>query len=80
MRMVGMGIAAVLALAAVSACGGGPKAPQESVGAAAQALAPGDAFVCSMHPEVTSGSPGRCTKCGMDLVPRADTAGQSEHR
>ncbi len=27
-------------------------------------------YVCPMHPEVTSSSPGRCPKCGMDLVPK----------
>src|SRR5260370_13966431 len=27
-------------------------------------------YVCPMHPEVTSSSPGQCPKCGMDLVPK----------
>ena len=25
-------------------------------------------YACSMHPEVTSDKPGKCPKCGMDLV------------
>ncbi|GAB2814566.1 heavy metal-binding domain-containing protein [Ferruginibacter profundus] len=25
-------------------------------------------YCCSMHPEVTSNKPGKCTKCGMDLT------------
>jgi hypothetical protein len=25
-------------------------------------------YTCSMHPEVVSDKPGKCTKCGMDLV------------
>ncbi len=25
-------------------------------------------YVCPMHPEATSDKPGRCPKCGMDLV------------
>ena len=25
-------------------------------------------YTCSMHPEVTSDKPGKCPKCGMDLV------------
>jgi hypothetical protein len=30
----------------------------------------GDAvYTCPMHPEVRSSTPGRCPKCGMDLVP-----------
>jgi hypothetical protein len=27
-------------------------------------------YVCPMHPEVTSSAPGRCPKCGMNLVPK----------
>ena len=26
------------------------------------------AYACSMHPDVTSDKPGKCSKCGMDLV------------
>jgi uncharacterized protein len=29
----------------------------------------GEVFTCPMHPEVSSAAPGRCPKCGMDLVP-----------
>lgn len=25
-------------------------------------------YTCSMHPEVISDKPGKCPKCGMDLV------------
>ncbi len=25
-------------------------------------------YTCSMHPEVKSDKPGKCSKCGMDLV------------
>jgi hypothetical protein len=27
-------------------------------------------YACPMHPEVTAPVPGRCPKCGMNLVPR----------
>jgi Cu(I)/Ag(I) efflux system membrane fusion protein len=27
-------------------------------------------YTCPMHPEVTSPTPGRCPKCGMELVPK----------
>nr|WP_228427969.1 multicopper oxidase domain-containing protein [Chryseobacterium oncorhynchi] len=29
-------------------------------------------YTCPMHPEVTSDKPGRCPKCGMDLVEKED--------
>jgi hypothetical protein len=28
-------------------------------------------YFCPMHPEVTSDQPGKCPKCGMDLVKRS---------
>jgi RND family efflux transporter MFP subunit len=31
-------------------------------------------YTCPMHPEVISDKPGQCPKCGMTLVPVADTA------
>ncbi|MDE1845889.1 MAG: heavy-metal-associated domain-containing protein [Candidatus Micrarchaeota archaeon] len=34
------------------------------------------AYTCPMHPEVISDKPGRCPKCGMNLVP-TDQAAQS---
>ena len=35
--------------------------------AAAGSKAVGAAYVCPMHPEVTSNEPGKCSKCGMNL-------------
>jgi uncharacterized membrane protein YraQ (UPF0718 family) len=29
-------------------------------------------YICPMHPEVTAPTPGRCPKCGMELVPKPD--------
>lgn len=37
-------------------------------------------YTCPMHPEVSSGKPGKCPKCGMDLVKLSDlNAGHTEH-
>ena len=36
------------------------------------------AYVCPMHPEVTSDTPDRCPKCGMKLVPES-LAGEGGH-
>lgn len=46
-----------------------PAARSSPPGAADDAGAP-TAFVCPMHPEVTSPGPSRCPKCGMNLVPK----------
>ncbi len=37
------------------------------------------AYVCPMHPEVTSDEPGSCPKCGMTLVPAASDGGDAGH-
>lgn len=34
-------------------------------------------YTCSMHPEVTSDKPGKCPKCGMDLVKKKSMAKNS---
>jgi hypothetical protein len=35
---------------------------------------PSAVYACPMHPEVTSDHPGKCPKCGMDLVKREPPA------
>jgi membrane fusion protein, copper/silver efflux system len=47
-----------------------PAAPRRA-GAPSKAAKPALAtvYTCPMHPEVRSNSPGKCPKCGMDLVP-----------
>ncbi|MDB5327128.1 MAG: hypothetical protein JWM57_2697 [Phycisphaerales bacterium] len=37
------------------------------------------AYVCPMHPEVTSDKPGACPKCGMALVPTAKGGHDGHH-
>ena len=37
------------------------------------------AYVCPMHPEVTSDNPGTCPKCGMRLVPATGTSPSTTH-
>lgn len=36
-------------------------------------------YTCVMHPEVQSDKPGKCPKCGMDLVLKEGAAGPQEH-
>lgn len=38
-------------------------------------------FTCPMHPEVVKDAPGKCPKCGMDLVPLSNSKGEhAEHQ
>lgn len=36
-------------------------------------------YTCVMHPEVISKIPGKCPKCGMDLVPKETMGGKRAH-
>lgn len=42
---------------------------------AAGVAAAGTLYTCPMHPDVVSDRPGKCPKCGMTLVPKAQIAG-----
>lgn len=35
-------------------------------------------YVCPMHPDVKSDKPGKCSKCGMNLVKKAEAGGGHE--
>lgn len=39
----------------------------------------GPAFVCPMHPSVRLAKPGKCPKCGMDLMPEGTRFGLLRH-
>jgi hypothetical protein len=51
-----------------------PSAPAASTGQSSSASPvsadAGVVYTCPMHPEVQSNAPGRCAKCGMNLVPK----------
>ena len=40
-------------------------------GTPSKAPAAKEVYSCPMHPEVTSDKPGKCPKCGMNLVKKA---------
>ena len=44
-------------------------APQPAAPAAQPAAPAVQEYTCPMHPEVRATQPGKCPKCGMDLVP-----------
>ena len=35
-------------------------------------------YTCPMHPEVISGKPGKCPKCGMDLVQKKSSSSENK--
>jgi hypothetical protein len=39
----------------------------------------GQVYLCPMHPEVRQPSPGKCPKCGMDLLPEGARFGMLRH-
>lgn len=46
--------------------------PTRQDGASGQRNAAGQQYTCPMHPEIVQAAPGKCPKCGMDLVPRKE--------
>jgi hypothetical protein len=36
-------------------------------------------YTCPMHPEVRQPNPGKCPKCGMNLVPEGARFGMLQH-
>jgi hypothetical protein len=65
----------VAATLALSACAGANPA-RDAIDAQSAEVVPAAAeqapYYCPMHPEVTSDQPGKCPKCGMDLVKRGE--------
>jgi hypothetical protein len=53
-----------------------PPAPPVSGTAGKSGKQPAIVYTCPMHPEVTSDKPGRCPKCGMNLVPKQPAEGK----
>ena len=39
----------------------------------------GKLYTCPMHPEVRQPDPGKCPKCGMDLLPEGTRFGMLRH-
>lgn len=64
--------------ASVPAAPAAPKSPKPSTPArrtqpasSASAAPAASVWTCVMHPEIESPTPGKCPKCGMDLVPKS---------
>jgi hypothetical protein len=65
-------LATTLGVAAVgvsSAPGPAPQTAQNPTTSPAPAATPAAAYMCPMHPDVMSATPGKCPRCNMDLVP-----------
>ncbi|MGD0024198.1 MAG: heavy metal-binding domain-containing protein [Xanthobacteraceae bacterium] len=44
-----------------------------------QKQSPGQNYFCPMHPDVRQPTPGKCPKCGMDLLPEGTRFGMLRH-
>jgi hypothetical protein len=65
-------LAIALAQAFATAQSAPPAAPQSATSAPSAAQPEAAAvtgYICPMHPDVILGEPGKCPRCGMDLVP-----------
>lgn len=59
-----------LAFGLAFGCDSNKQGASEPAKEAAPTPAAATTYTCPMHPEVTDTKPGRCPKCGMDLVPK----------
>lgn len=71
-QLTGMAMAGLVA-GMLAGCGGNAPAPAPTAETPAGAVAPAHAakYVCPMHKDEMSDKPGKCPKCGMDMVPKA---------
>lgn len=53
-------------LTLVTACGNRSEKAQDT--SEKQEVITATYYTCSMHPEIHSAQPGKCPKCGMDLI------------
>ena len=67
MRIRSLAVLVILALPLIACEKSTPPAPESK--SAAPASSAGSHYVCPMDPDVTSDKPGRCPKCGMELIP-----------
>ena len=58
----------IVGLIALNGCKKSEPAPSETSAEKMQEMGE-QKWTCSMHPEIISDKPGKCSKCGMDLVP-----------
>lgn len=59
---------AALLLTALAGCSGSPSGSTTPTTSAATPAGVAVTYTCPMHPEILSDKPGKCPKCGMDLV------------
>ena len=73
--LAGLALAGIVAIAAAAWMLTGPRAAHQ---AGAPHVENEAWYTCPMHPEVRERTPGRCPKCGMDLVPEGAAPAAAE--
>jgi len=68
MRFVIVGAFAVTIAIALSSITGCKQSEQQQPSSGAASTNKTVQYTCTMHPEVVQDKPGKCPKCGMDLV------------
>lgn len=69
-RLIVVGVAVLVAAAALPACGKKSSPPASDTNSAEPSPSGATNWVCPMDPDVTSDKAGRCSKCGMELIPQ----------
>lgn len=67
----------LLSFAAIGGCapsGQPASTPAQTAPAGSPVVA--QQYTCPMHPEVVTNAPGKCPKCGMELVPKKTEGGK----
>ena len=64
----------IVSIAVLFACS---NASEKKAEVAESAYSTAEVYTCKMHPEVFSNKPGKCPKCGMELVKKSAASADS---
>jgi hypothetical protein len=80
MKKLIIDLASIVAVILLAACNSNSSSSgkTENTDTAKNSMVTAVKYTCTMHPEVISDTPGKCPKCGMEMVPMKDTMNMSK--